>query len=50
MPPTLKKVEGAYCFGLVHLCMRPFKNKIKLGFLNFINGFLIKKELTCIDF
>ena len=38
-PPTLKKVEGAYCSGLV----RPFKNNLSYGFLNFINGFLVKE-------
>ena len=28
--PNFEKVEGAYCFGLVHLSLRPFKKK--LGF------------------
>ena len=33
----------AYCFGLVRLSIRPFvRTIIKLGFLNFIDGFLMK--------
>ena len=35
--PNFGKVEGAYCFGLV----RP-NTKLKIGFLNFIDVFLIK--------
>ena len=42
MPQTLKKVEGAYCFGLVRAPVRS-STKNTLGDLNFMNRFLIKK-------
>ena len=45
MPPNFEKVEGAYCFGLVHaslhLCVCSKFSQIQL--CNFIYGFLIKK-------
>ena len=43
MPPTLKK-WGAYCFRLVCVCVHSSVQKtFKLGFGNFIYGFLVQK-------
>ena len=47
MPPTLKNVRGHIALGL---SVSLYKKKNKLGFLNFIDGFRIKKLLTHIFF
>ena len=44
MPPTLKKLKGHIALGLsIPPVSASFQKKNKLRFLNFINGFLIKK-------
>ena len=48
--PNFEKVEGTFALGLsfhpfVCVCVRvSFQNKNKVGFLNFMNGYLIKNN------